>query len=100
MLAVGMLLAWGGYSVGLWGWCLLRGYNVTAGQLMSPLHPYGTGKNQGWPPPLMSANVIFPGAHNTGASAPPSSSSSAPSSSSSAQAPAPGTANQNSPTGL
>lgn len=70
MLPVGMLLVWAGYSVSLWGWCLIRGYDVTLGQLMSPTHPYGAGKGQTWPPPLMSADVIFPG-RNTGASAAP-----------------------------
>jgi hypothetical protein len=69
MLPVGMLLTWAGYSVGLWGWCLIRGYNVTLGQLMSPAHPYGSAKGQAWPPPLMSPNQIFPG-KNTGESAP------------------------------
>jgi hypothetical protein len=69
MLPVGMLLTWAGYSVSLWGWCLIRGYNVTLGQLMSPTHPYGSGKGQAWPPPLMSPNQIFPG-KNTGESAP------------------------------
>lgn len=69
MLPVGMVLVWAGYSVGLWGWCLIRGYNVTLGQLMSPTHPYGSGKGQAWPPPLMSPNQIFPG-KNTGQSAP------------------------------
>ena len=73
MLPVGMLLMWAGYSVSLWGWCLIRGYDVTLGQLMSPAHPYGSGKGQAWPPPLLSADVIFPGGRNTGASAPPAS---------------------------
>lgn len=63
MLAIGMVIVWGGYSVSLWGWCLLRGYNVTLGQLMSPTHPYGSGKGQAWPPPLMGSDVIFPGGH-------------------------------------
>lgn len=57
MLAVGMLISWTGYSVSLWGWCLLRGYNVTLGQLMTPLHPYA-GK---WPPGLIPDTQIFPG---------------------------------------
>ena len=61
MLAAGMLIIWGGYSVSLWGWCLLQGYNVTLGQLMSPVHPYGSGKGQAWPPALMGPDVIFPG---------------------------------------
>lgn len=83
MLAVGMLLGWAGYSVSLWGWCLIRGYDVTLGQLMSPTHPYGSGKGQTWPPPLMGPDVIFPGGRSGKSS---SSASSSASSSSSPQA--------------
>lgn len=83
MLAIGMVIVWGGYSVSLWGWCLLRGYNVTLGQLMSPTHPYGSGKGQAWPPPLMGSDVIFPGGRSgpgPGAAAPSSAGSPAQSS--------------------
>jgi hypothetical protein len=38
MPAIGMALGWGGYTLGLWGYCLLRGYNVTLGQLANPVH--------------------------------------------------------------
>ena len=69
MLAAGMLIMWTGYSVSLWGWCLLRGYDVTLGQLMSPAHPYGSGKGQKWPPPLMGPDVIFPGGRTPAAPA-------------------------------
>ena len=69
MLAAGMLIMWTGYSVSLWGWCLLRGYDVTLGQLMSPAHPYGSGKGQKWPPPLMGSDVIFPGGRTPAAPA-------------------------------
>jgi len=89
VLAVGMLVVWSGYSVGLWGWCLLRGYNVTLGQLMSPVHPYGSAKGQAWPPPLISSGSIFPSSSSAAGAAPPSSSSPPPA----AAAPAPGTAN-------
>lgn len=65
MLAVGFLIMWGGYSVSLWGWCLIRGYNVTLGQLMSPTHPYGSGKGQSWPPPPIGSDVIFPGGRSS-----------------------------------
>jgi hypothetical protein len=55
--AIGMGLGWLGYALGLWGWSLLRGYNVTLGQLMSPLHPYaGT-----WPPALLPNTQTLPG---------------------------------------
>jgi hypothetical protein len=55
--AIGMGLGWLGYSLGLWGWSLLRGYNVTLGQLMSPTHPYAGA----WPPPLLPNTQTLPG---------------------------------------
>ncbi len=57
MVAVGMLLIWGGYSVSLWGWCLLRDYDLTFGQLTSPVHPY----SGPWPPAKISGTQIWPG---------------------------------------
>lgn len=61
MVAVGMLLIWGGWSVGLWGWCLLRDYDVTFGQLVSPAHPY----SGAWPPAKIPATQIWPGGSTT-----------------------------------
>ena len=29
MVAIGMFLIWGGYAFGLWGYCLVNGYDVT-----------------------------------------------------------------------
>jgi len=29
MVAIGMVLVWGGYAIGLWGYCLVNGYDVT-----------------------------------------------------------------------
>ncbi len=29
MVAIGMVLVWGGYYLGLWGYCLVNGYDVT-----------------------------------------------------------------------
>lgn len=57
MLAVGMLAIWLGYSTSLWGWCLLRDYNVTMAALVNPVHPYA-GK---WPPPKLDNTVVWPG---------------------------------------
>ena len=57
MLAVGMLAIWLGYSTSLWGWCLIRDYNVTMAALVNPVHPYA-GK---WPPPKLGTDVIWPG---------------------------------------
>jgi len=54
---IGMALVWGGYSVGLWGWSLVRGYNLSAKDLISPTGWY-SGK---WPPEAASPDVIIPG---------------------------------------
>jgi hypothetical protein len=67
MVAVGFLLIWSGYSVGLWGWCLLRDYDLSMGQLMSPFHPYAGP----WPPAKIGDDVIWPGGRS--ASSPASS---------------------------
>ena len=52
-----MLLIWGGYSTGLWGWCLIRDYDLTFGQLLSPSHPYAGA----WPPAHISPAQTWPG---------------------------------------
>ena len=33
-----MGLAWAGYTGMLWAYCLIRGYDVTLGQLANPVH--------------------------------------------------------------
>ena len=33
MVIIGMALAWAGYAVGIWGYCLVKGYDVTFGSL-------------------------------------------------------------------
>jgi hypothetical protein len=69
-----MLLVWGGYSVGLWGWCLFRDYDVTFGQLVSPTHPY----SGAWPPAKIPAGQTWPGgtsSSSTAGAAPAASSS-------------------------
>jgi hypothetical protein len=38
-----MGMAWVGYTLGIWGYCLVRGYDVTFMQLFKPVWP-GTGK--------------------------------------------------------
>jgi hypothetical protein len=57
MVAAGMGLLWAGYALGLFGWCLLRDYDVTFGQLVSPVHPYAGA----WPPAKIPASQIWPG---------------------------------------
>ncbi len=41
MIAIGFIIIWTGYSAALWGYCLIRGYDITVKQLMSTT----------WPPP-------------------------------------------------
>jgi hypothetical protein len=54
MVALGFGLVWLGWSAGLWGYCLVRGYDVTLTQLVSP------GYRIAWPPPLADNTVIIP----------------------------------------
>lgn len=61
MVAVGMILGWVGYALALEGWCLFRDYDVTLGQLMSPVHPY----NGPWPPGKIPAGQTWPGGTTT-----------------------------------
>jgi hypothetical protein len=39
-----MALLWGGYTIGLWGYCLVRGYDVTFPQLFAMQWPKSTQK--------------------------------------------------------
>ena len=39
MIAIGLGLAWAGYTVGIWGYCLVRGYDVTFMQLFKGTWP-------------------------------------------------------------
>jgi hypothetical protein len=43
MIPLGLGLAWAGYTLGIWGYCLVRGYDVTFMQLFARSWP-GTGK--------------------------------------------------------
>lgn len=52
-----MALVWAGYSQGLFGWSLWQGYNLTLGELMSPIHPY----SGAWPPAQIPAGQTWPG---------------------------------------
>lgn len=68
MPAIGMGLVWGGWTLGLWGYCLIRGYDVTLGQLANPVHVLN------WK--TATANLtpntqIVPGGQNTPAGAKP-----------------------------
>lgn len=57
MIALAFGLTWIGYSYGLYGYCLIRGYDVRFVDLVNPVHVYQ------WPeggPPLMSPDKLFP----------------------------------------
>lgn len=42
MVAIGMGLVFTAYAVGMWGYCLVRGYNVTFAQVFAPTWPGAT----------------------------------------------------------
>jgi hypothetical protein len=55
MRILGVGLIWVSYAVGMWGYCLIRGYDVTLLQLVKPAVWTGT-----WPPFVADNTVIFP----------------------------------------
>ena len=66
MLALGIVFVFAGYSVGSWGWCLVKGYDIPLRQWVSPLHPFT------WPqgdPPLIPATQVWPSSKSAAASA-------------------------------
>lgn len=56
MIAVAMALGWASYTLILWGYCLIKGYNVSVVQLTNPSHPY-SGQ---WPPQVAGNTAIIP----------------------------------------
>lgn len=56
MPALGFVLAWGGYAVMSWGYCLVRGYDVSFTEWVNPVHWYAGG----WPPPTAPPTVLVP----------------------------------------
>lgn len=65
MPAIAFGVIWAGYSVGLWGWCLLRGYDVTFGQLIDPrtILDWKTATGRQIP-----SSQVFPGGTSSGSS--------------------------------
>lgn len=57
MVAVAMVAVWGAYGMGTWGWCLVKGYNITFSQWFNPAKPYQWPKNG---PDLVPAGQVFP----------------------------------------
>jgi hypothetical protein len=55
MPAIGMGVLWAGYAVGLYGYCLIKGYDVTFGQLIDPR------SSVSWPPGPIPDGQVLPG---------------------------------------
>lgn len=76
MAAVALAVIWAGYAVGMWGYCLVRGYCITPANIVSPSFPAkmaaapaspASGGSQGTPPipnqapaPNLPPGVIIP----------------------------------------
>jgi hypothetical protein len=56
MVWLGFGIAWAGYTAGLYGYSLIRGYNLSLAQMVSPVHWYA-GK---WPPQPAGNTEIIP----------------------------------------
>jgi len=56
MGAAAMGILWAGYTLTLWGYCLIRGYDVSLKDLVNPVKVYT------WqhPMPIAPADVVFP----------------------------------------
>jgi len=59
MLTLGMVALFAGYSLGSWGYCLVKGYDIPFRAWISPLHPY-TWPSGGGDPPLIPPSQLFP----------------------------------------
>lgn len=58
-LAVG--IAWLGYGAYSYGWCLVKGYNVTAREWFTPVNTFSWASNPG----LVPKGQVFPSAGKT-----------------------------------
>ena len=56
MIALAFGFAWLGYSYGLYGWCLIKGYDVRLIDLMNPVNIYQW--PQGGPPQIPPTQVL------------------------------------------
>jgi hypothetical protein len=57
MIPLAFLISWLGYGAGYWGYSLVKGYNLSLSQLVSPVNYY-TGV---WPPAIAGNDTIIPG---------------------------------------
>ncbi len=67
MVAIAFLINWLGYQQLYYGYCLLKGYDITWTSLANPVHPYQ------WPkdgkPPLIQPGNLLPGTVGSNANA-------------------------------
>jgi hypothetical protein len=62
MVAIGMVLIWGGYAIGIWGYCLVNGYDVAFTSL------FGTAWVSGGSQPQQPGTLPLPVDPGTGTS--------------------------------
>lgn len=64
MIVLGFGVLWWGYGQAIYGWTLLKGYDITWRQLFNPIHPYQ------WPKPGQSIPMVPKGQILPGGSKP------------------------------
>jgi hypothetical protein len=57
MVAIGVALVWAGYTVGLWGYCLVQGYDVPFSGLFGKAWPGGPAASPAAPLPAADPGV-------------------------------------------
>jgi hypothetical protein len=77
MAALGFALLWAGYTAGLYGYSLLRGYENTLGGMVNPI------KQAAWSTTIYTGTGIFPASSGSSTSSSSSPGSSTPASGSS-----------------
>lgn len=66
-MGLGFAIVWAGYAVSSWGYCLLKGYDITFLTWINPVSPYQ------WPKgtiPTIPPTRIWPGKSDIPAKAP------------------------------
>lgn len=63
-VVIAFAVMWTAYTVIFTGYSWLRGYDISFGEIVSPLHWY----SGPWPPPKASPNEIIPGGRKGGSS--------------------------------
>lgn len=66
MPAIGMGLLFGAYTLGFWGWSLIKGYDISVAAIVIPGRWQG-----GWPPAVMPDTQVL-GSGTSGGSSKPS----------------------------